>query len=89
MEREEATEEGLISAPAQWLPMYGTEVLITWPSSALLYRNDPKYSDRQVWANSVDPGSRLFAVLSASFRRCIIKPHCSNSRIIRAVFSGV
>ena len=42
------------------------------------YRNDPKFSDRQVWANSVDPdqtaprgavwsGSTMFAILSALF----------------------
>ena len=38
------------------------------------YRNDPKFSDRQVWANSVDPDQtadqRLdFAIPSASFER--------------------
>ena len=44
-------------------------------------RNDPKLSDRQVWANRVDPeqtapkgtvwsGSTLFAILSAPFE-CI------------------
>ena len=42
------------------------------------YRNDPKFLDRQVWANSADPdqtaptgavwsGSTLFAIPSASF----------------------
>ena len=42
------------------------------------YRNVPKFSDRQVWANSADPdqtaplgavwsGSTLFAIPSASF----------------------
>ena len=35
------------------------------------YRNDPKFSDWQVWANSADPvlwsGSTLFAIPSASF----------------------
>ena len=35
------------------------------------YCNDRKFSDRQVWANSVDSdqtaGSTLFAILSASF----------------------
>ena len=36
-----------------------------------MYRNDPKFSDRQVWATSVDPdqtaplsGSTLFAIPS-------------------------
>ena len=47
----------------------------------IMYSNDPKFSDNEVWANSVDPdqtvpqsapqgsvwsGSTLFAVLSAS-----------------------
>ena len=41
-------------------------------SLGLGYSNDPKFSDRQVWANSVDPdetvwsGSTLFAIPSAS-----------------------
>ena len=44
-----------------------------------VYRNFPKFLDRQVWANSADPdqtaprgavwsGSTLFAIPSASFR---------------------
>ena len=35
-----------------------------------VYRNDPKFSDRQVWTNSagaVWSESTLFAILSASF----------------------
>ena len=43
-----------------------------------MYRNDPKFSDRNTWANSADPdqtaprgavrsGSTLFAIPSASF----------------------
>ena len=41
-----------------------------------IYCNDPKFSDRQVWGNSVDPdqtarGSTLFAVPFALFG-CII-----------------
>ena len=39
-----------------------------------MYRNDPKFSDRYVWANSADPdqtaplsGYTLFAIPSASF----------------------
>ena len=53
------------------------------------YHIDLKFSDRQVWANSVDPdqtapevcpGSTLFAILSASFgcNTFIVKLHCSN-----------
>ena len=44
----------------------------------VVYRNFPKFSDRQIWANSADPdqtaptgavlsGSTLFAIPSASF----------------------
>ena len=45
------------------------------------YRTDPKFMDRQVWANSVDPdqtvgavwsGSALFAIPSASFGLIIL-----------------
>ena len=47
-------------------------------SNILIYRNDPKFSDRYAWANSADPdqtaprgavwsGSTLFAIPSASF----------------------
>ena len=46
--------------------------IITLAQYSRVYRNDPKFSDRQAWANSVDPkqtvsGSTLFAILSASF----------------------
>ena len=48
------------------------------------YRNFPKFSDRQVWANSADPdqtapreavwsGSTLFAIPSASFGRITLR----------------
>ena len=49
------------------------------------YHSDPNILDRHVLANSVDPeeavwsGSLLFAILSALF-------HCSNFRIITAIF---
>ena len=47
-------------------------------SSVNQYRNDPKFTDRQVWANSADPdqtaprgavwsGATLFAIPSVSF----------------------
>ena len=41
-----------------------------WTNS--YYRNDPKFSDRQVWANSADPDQTAdqhldFAIPSASF----------------------
>ena len=55
----------------------------------VMNRHDPKFSDRQVWANSADPdqtgpreavwsGTTLFAIPSASFGRInsMIKPTC-------------
>ena len=32
-----------------------TRVRSNKPAQSSDYRNDPKYSDRQVWANSADP----------------------------------
>ena len=58
--------------------------------------NDPKFSDRYVWPNIVDPdqtapravwsGSTLFAILSTSFGQTMVKPHGSNFRMIIAIF---
>ena len=45
--------------------------------------NEPKYLDRQVLANSEDSVDTLFAIPSAS---CMVKPHCSNIRIIKTIF---
>ena len=45
------------------------QTLLFWDNN-VDYRNDPKFSDRQAWANSVDPDQtapRLFAISSASF----------------------
>ena len=60
------------------------------------YSNGPKYLDRQVWTNIVDPdqtapegsGSTLFAIPSASFKMHFFysKIHCLNFRIITAVY---
>ena len=69
-----------------------------------LHHNDPKFSGRQVLANHADPdqtgpepwgavwsGSTLFAIPSASFGRInsMVKPTCSNFRVITANFLGV
>ena len=60
-----------------------------------IYRNDPKFLDRHVWANSANPdqtalrpGSTLFAILFASFglHYSMVDKHCSNFRIITAIF---
>ena len=66
------------------------------------YRNDPKFSGRHVWANSVDPdqtaprgavwsGSTLFASSVYIFwtNFSMVKTHNSNFRMITAIFSGV
>ena len=61
----------------------------------MIYRNDPKFTDRQAGANSVDPdqtaplgavwsGSTLFAILSTSFGHITL---CgSNFRMIKTIF---
>ena len=54
------------------------------------------FSDRQVWANSVDPdltapeGSALFAILSASFEHINLwkKTHCLTFAIITTIVLG-
>ena len=64
-----------------------------------VYPNDPKFSDEQVWANSVDPDqmapSSLIRVHTVCHVVCIfwmhlsmVKPYCSNFRIITANFPG-
>ena len=46
----------------------------------MVYHNDPKFSDRQVWANSVEPElsdqSLLFAISATSFRHNVHKKQC-------------
>ena len=45
------------------------QIRLTWSILFFLLfdRNDPKFSDRQVWTGAVWSGSTLFAILSASF----------------------
>ena len=69
------------------------EIFTVWCSTDVLYgryRNDMKYSDTHVWANglkgAVSSGSTLFTFL---FATSVIKPHCSNFRIITAILLGV
>ena len=57
------------------------------------YHNFPKFSDRQVWANSVDPG--LIRVYTVCHSVCIVwthysilEPHSSNFRMITTNFLG-
>ena len=60
------------------------------------YHNDPKFLDRQVRANRVDPDQTalewytLFSMLSASFWTYypVVKAHCSKFRTITGFFSG-
>ena len=61
---------------AESLPLTASlEVKLFWNLNDV-YHNGPKFSDRQVWANSADPdqtaplvcsGSTLFAILSVAF----------------------
>ena len=65
----------------------------------LQYRNVPKFSDRQVWANSADPDQtaplliRVYTVCHSIHifwtHYCTVKPLCLNFRVITANFSGV
>ena len=78
-------------------------LLLEFPNAiieCISYRNVPKFSDRQVWANSADPhhlgavwsGSTLFAIPSASFGHITVSvenPYESNLRIITVSFLGV
>ena len=59
------------------------------------YRNDPKFSDRQAWANSADPDqtaprNSLIRVYTVCHSACIVgthysivEPHSSNFRGVR------
>ena len=64
-----------------------------------MYRNDPKFSDRQVWANSADPDQTapsLTRVYTVCHCICtfwthfsIVEPTCSKFIVITANFSSV
>ena len=63
-----------------------------------IYRNVPKFSDRQVWANSADPDQtapliRIYTVChSVSIvwtHYSMVEPHSSNFRVITTSFLGV
>ena len=50
------------------------------------------WSDRQVFANSVESGQGLHCLelcLHLWMHYCMVDPHCSNFRIITAIFLGV
>ena len=49
------------------------------------YCNDPKFSDRQVWANSVDPDQTAPVYIFCA-NSSVVKRLCSNFRIITAIF---
>ena len=70
----------------------------TYPACSFCYRNFPKFSDRQVWANSADPDQRssLIRVYTVCNSLCIIwmdyskeTPSCSTFRVITTNFLGV
>ena len=89
------------------LPLFRWKILGQWAENwvgletlNLKYCNDPKFSDRQVYANSVDPdqtasrgavwsGSTLLAILSASFTYYfMVKQPCSDFSLITANCAG-
>ena len=60
-----------------------------------MHRYVPKFSDRQVWANSVVPDQRssligIFTVCHSVCTFCtkysVVKQYCSNFRVITAIF---
>ena len=67
--------------------------------TAWMYRNDPKFSDRYAWANSVDPDQtapeeqsddRVYTVCHSVcivWTHCsMVEPHSSNCRVITTNF---
>ena len=63
------------------------------------YRNDPKFSDRQAWANSADPDQtrssliRVYTVCHSVWilwtHYSMVEPHSSNFRVITTNVLGV
>ena len=63
------------------------------------YHNDPKFSDRYIWANSADPdqtASSLIRVYTVCHSVCtvwthysMVEPHSSNFRVITTMFWDV
>ena len=52
--------------PYAKLPNQMNRLTVKFPELNGTYRNDPKFSDRSVWANSVDPDKTKGAVWSRS-----------------------
>ena len=68
-------------------------ILVSVTVTFVGYRNDPKFSDRYVWANSADPDQtaprgavRVYTVchyVCIVWTHCsMVEPHSSNSRVI-------
>ena len=54
------------------------------------YRNFPKFSDRQVWANGADPDQTVcHSVCIVWTHYSMVEPHSSNFRVITTNFFGV
>ena len=80
---------------------YSVHVHYLSARKGMKYRNFPKFSDRQVWANSADPDqtaprSSLIRVYTVCHSVCIVwthysmvDPHSSNFRVITTIFLGV
>ena len=77
------------------LRMFARCITTSGKRDIYMYRNVPKLSDRQVWANNVDPDQKSSLIRIYCHSICIVltqystvKPTCSNFRIITAS-SGV
>ena len=79
----------------------GSALISVLPAFYRTYHNDPKYLDRQIWANSADPdqtaprrvSSSLIRVYTVCHSLCIIwmhysklKPPCLTFRMIKVIF---
>ena len=54
-------------------------------SKNINYRNDPKFSDRQVWANRADPDQTVcHSICIFWMHYSMVKQPCSNFRVITA-----
>ena len=83
-----------------WLTGMYKETRYTGRKSRIIYHNFPKFSDRQVWANSADPDqtapSSLISVYTVCHSVCIVwtqysmvEQHSSNLRVIITNILGV
>ena len=72
-----------------WSKYHDTYRIVRWVyrcSPNDTYRTDPKFSDRQDWANSADPDQTALSICIFWMRYSKVKPSCSTFRVITANF---